>query len=235
MARGVTCGRCGAATPMPDNLLVPTFQCAYCHEQLSTAAHAGRDVVSAEEMRVHLAGLMTHPRAAGPAPRFEFTNTRTHPAACVHCGAALLVPLDMRAKTVECPGCRRVEAVTRYVSDAQRMMLDMQAQISANQALSRLRAEGVPCSRCGAKNPVTEEAAVQIVCRFCGAPILLSDHVDTSAVARSRMKLGVNQVRERIAEGERKQKRNAVIILVCVLAGVGIVLLLAFVFHLLPG
>jgi DNA-directed RNA polymerase subunit RPC12/RpoP len=220
---------------MPDDLLVPTFQCAYCHEQLSTAAYAGRDVVSAEEMRVHLAGLMTNPRAAGPAPRVAFTNTRTHPATCVHCHAALLVPLDMRAKTVECPGCRRVEPVTRYVSDAQRMMLDMQRQIAANQELARLRTDGVPCSRCGAKNPVTEEAAVQIICRFCGAPVLLSDHVDTSAVARSRMKLGLNQMRERMADDERKQRRNAVIIVVLVLSGISLAFLLTFVFHLLPG
>ena len=64
-------------------------------------------------MRVHLAGVMTGHRPAGPAPPFDFVYTRTHPASCVHCGAAVLVPLDMRTKSFECPGCRRVEAVTR--------------------------------------------------------------------------------------------------------------------------
>jgi DNA-directed RNA polymerase subunit RPC12/RpoP len=207
---------------------VPTFACAYCHEPLSTAAYAGRDVVSAEEMRAHFAGLLANPGAT-PAPQPVFVNTRTEPRPCVHCGAALQVPLDMRAKTVACPACGRTEPVARYLSDAQRLLLDAQQQIAGNQALARLRAEGVPCSRCGARTPVTEQAAVQVICQYCKAPILLSEHVDTSAVARSRLRLGVDQLRASIAEQERKQKRLGLIITAVVLTCVGLALVVVLV------
>jgi hypothetical protein len=123
-------------------------------------------------------------------------------------------------------------AVTRYLSDMQRVALDAQRQIAGNQALARLRAEGVPCGQCGARNPVTEDAAVQIICQYCRAPILLSDHVDTSAVARSRLRLGVDRLRASMAEDERKQKRINLIIAVVVVAGVSIALVLVFVFQI---
>lgn len=43
MARehGVTCSRCGASTPLPDDLRTPTFSCAFCHGELQAAAYAG--------------------------------------------------------------------------------------------------------------------------------------------------------------------------------------------------
>jgi hypothetical protein len=50
------------------------------------------------------------------------------------------------------------------LTDAQRMMLDAQRQMAGNQALAKLRAEGVPCGTCGALNPVADPAAVQVVC-----------------------------------------------------------------------
>jgi hypothetical protein len=228
VARGVTCSRCGASTPLPDDVRVPTFACAFCHETLSTAAYAGSDVVSAEQMRAHFAGLMDN-RGAPQAPQVQFTNTRTEPRPCVHCGVVLQVPLDMRAKTVACAACGRTEPVTRYFSDGQRMMLDAQRQISGNQALARLRAQGVPCGQCGARNPVTEEAAVQVICQYCRAPILLSDHVDTSAVARSRLRMGVDQLRAGIADRERQQKRLNVIITVAVFACIGLALVVFLV------
>jgi DNA-directed RNA polymerase subunit RPC12/RpoP len=228
MAQGVTCSRCGAGTPLPDDLRTPAFECAYCHAQLSTAAYAGKDVVSAEQMRAQ----MTNPRAAQPATPHAFINTRTQAAPCVHCGVVLQVPLDMRAKTVDCPACKRVEPVQRYFADGQRLMLDMQRQIAGNQALARLGTDGVPCSRCGGLNPVTEAAAVQVVCRYCGAPILLSDHVDTSAVARSRLKLGIQEMRGAMTEQQRKQKRLNLIITGVVFGGIALVLLVVFALHI---
>jgi hypothetical protein len=108
VSRGVACSRCGASAPLPDDLRVPTFTCAFCQQTLSTAAYAGKDVVSAEQMRAHFAGLMANPLAT-PAPSVQFTNTRTEPRPCVHCGVALQVPLDMRTKVVACSACGRTE------------------------------------------------------------------------------------------------------------------------------
>jgi hypothetical protein len=220
---------------MPDDLLVPTFQCAYCHEQLSTAAYAGqgRRVGGGDARAPRRRDDGPSPGRTGAALRFrQHEDTpgvvralrRGGPRAARHAYEVLRVP--------RLSACRGGDPL---LSDGQRMMLDMQAQVPGNQTLARLRAEGVPCSRCGAKNPVTDEAAVQIVCRFCGAPILLSDSVDTSAVARSRLKLGMNQMFQMVEDDERKQKRNTVIIIVCVITGISIVFLLTFVFHVLPS
>jgi hypothetical protein len=71
MGRGVACSKCGATTPLPDDLRTPTFSCAYCGDSLATAAYAGRSAVSADEMRGYLLEVVTHGRAPlpGEAPR----------------------------------------------------------------------------------------------------------------------------------------------------------------------
>ena len=62
--RGVTCSACGAATPLPDDLLVPTFACAFCHATLTTADYAGEAAVSADALVGHIERLAADPKAA---------------------------------------------------------------------------------------------------------------------------------------------------------------------------
>lgn len=218
MGQGVTCHHCGASTPLPDDLRVPSFACAYCRAQLTTASYAGAAAVSADALMGHL-GQVVRDRtpaheAVANAPRFQGGSTETRPAKCLHCAAAVMVPLDLTVREFTCPACGRAELVNRYLSDAERFTLDMQRQVAGNEALKRLRAEGVSCSRCGGKNPVPDDGAVQIPCQFCRATILLSDHVDASAVARARLKHGVYAMRDAMIQQQAATNRKTTIIIV---------------------
>lgn len=198
MSRGVTCSRCGASTPLPDDLTVPSFACAFCHAVLETAAYAGQAAVSADALLGYVgAALESGVGAPESAPRFEGGSTSPRAASCRHCAAPVEVPLDVSVRELSCAGCGRRQPVSDYVSDEERFALDMQRQVAGNEALVRLRAEGVPCGKCGAKSAVPDDGSVQLVCPYCGATILLSDHVDASAVARARLKHGVYAVRSR--------------------------------------
>jgi hypothetical protein len=96
---------------------------------------------------------------------------------------------------------------------------EIQRQIAGNQALAKLRAEGVPCHRCGARNPILDPTAVQVVCAHCRSVILLSDHVGEDALARARMKQGIVELRAGIAaETKRRDRRALVVALVIVVA-----------------
>src|ERR1700722_14425344 len=106
MGHGVACSKCGASTPLPDDLRLPTFQCAFCGEQLATAAYAGRSALSADEMREHLLKVVSGGSASGPVTHFEQHSTATRPGTCVHCGRPIKVPLDLQARTVDCPSCK---------------------------------------------------------------------------------------------------------------------------------
>jgi DNA-directed RNA polymerase subunit RPC12/RpoP len=232
MGHGVACGRCGASTPLPDDLRVPSFRCAYCGAELATSAYVGKDIASAEQVREHFRAIVADPRhvAQTPMPRFESTNAATRASTCRHCGAPVAVPLDLRAKTFECPACKKTDYVTAHVSDKERFALDMQRQMAGNQALAQLRAAGVPCQACGARNAIVDPAAVQVVCTSCGAAILVSDHVASDAVARSRLKQGLVEMRAGLAESQKRQARTNVIIVVVVVVAVAIILPLALYF-----
>ena len=195
--QAVTCHRCGAGTPLPEDLRTPAFQCRHCGQTLSTAAYAGQSAVAADQLRAHLLGVVADPRAAmqnaGGAPRFRMENAATQAGRCVHCGGPIAVPLNLHAKTVDCPGCRRTQPITTYISDKDRFMKDMVRQLEGNAALRQLRAAGVPCPKCGASNPVPD------------------------AVARARMKHGLQGFREALADRARRQARlNLVIVAVVV-------------------
>ena len=72
----------------------------------------------------------------------------------------------------------------------------MARQVAGNEAWRRLLADGVACGRCGGVNAVPDDGSVQLACSFCGAAVLLSDHVDAGAVARHRLKHGVFAMRD---------------------------------------
>jgi hypothetical protein len=127
----------------------------------------------------------------------------------------------LRIKTFECPTCRRTEFVNAYISDGERMALDVKRQMAGNAALKQLRADGVPCHRCGAKNPVHDPTAVQIVCAYCRAAILLSDHVAADAIARARLKEGLYGMMDDLQRGQKERDRR---VLIGVLVGVGVAL-----------
>jgi len=224
--RGVTCPACGASTPLPNDLRVPTFSCAFCGASLETSKLAGGAAVSADALLGHLATALANPANASAnantnAPRFEGGNQATREAKCHHCGGPLVVPLAVEVSRVTCGGCGRTEAISEYVSDRERLDLDMARQIAGNQALKALQAEGLECTKCGGMNPVPANGSVQVACRFCGTTMRLADHVDASAVARQRLKHGVFGMRDKILrEQEASQRRTSRIIVGVVLGGI---------------
>jgi hypothetical protein len=218
MVRGVSCTRCGASTPLPADLRVPSFRCSACSTELVTAAYVGKDIASAEQFTAYLRGLPGHPHGPQAAPpRFESTNTQVRAANCRHCAGAVAIPLALREKTFVCPTCQRTEPIAAYVSDKERFAFDMQRQMAGNQALKDLRTAGVPCHRCGANNPVLDPAAVHVVCTYCGAAILLSDHVASDAVARARLKQGLVDMRAGFEAAKKAQDRKVAILVACIL------------------
>jgi DNA-directed RNA polymerase subunit RPC12/RpoP len=235
MGRGVACGRCGASTPLPDDIRVPSFRCAYCGVELATSAYVGREIASAEAMRQHFQAIAKDPREAmqSPAPRLEGGNRETRESRCRRCGAPVQVPLDLHARAVACGACGHTDGIAVHVSDKERFFLDMQRQMEGNKALARLRAEGVPCHACGARNPVTDVAAVQVVCKSCGAAILLSEHVPADAVARSRLKLGVSELRAGIAAQQKRAAKVNVIVTLSVFGAFALAAVVAIVLGLL--
>lgn len=228
--RGVTCPRCGASTPLPHDLRAPSFACAYCHATLETAAFAGGAAVTADALLGHMRAAVAAPEGAlasiAQAPRFEDENTETRDARCRHCQAPVAVPMNLRVHTLTCGSCGRAQAVSDYVSDRERLEADMARQIAGNEALTRLRAEGVACPRCGGQNAVPEGASVQFPCRFCGAAVLLADHADAGAVARQRLRDNVFALRdEMVAAQQRKDRR----LLAAILAVVGCIAVAAVI------
>jgi hypothetical protein len=227
--RGVTCPRCGGSTPLPTDLRVPTFRCTFCGVELATATYAGRAAVSADALIGHVSAAVAQPAgaaAAASAPRFEGGDRSTRAASCRRCGGGVEVPLDLRVHELTCESCGQTQPVRDYISDKERFALDMARQVAGNQALLRLQAEGVPCGRCGGKNAVPDDGSVQVQCRFCSAPILLSDHVDDTAIARQRLKHGMYELRDELRRSqERRQRHTTRVILVLVgLIVVGVLL-----------
>ncbi|MBX7192393.1 MAG: hypothetical protein K1X94_10055 [Sandaracinaceae bacterium] len=245
-APGVTCPRCGASTPLPADLTVPTFSCAFCREVLDTATYAGKQVMSGQALAEHLHRVATDGAYAQQAmaamregstqgPRFEDENRATRAAQCTACGAAVAVPLDLRVHQFTCQACGRTHAVSQYVSDRERFELDMARQVADNERLKQVRAEGVACSKCGGKNEVSTQGSVQMQCRFCGATILLSDHVDAGAVARERLKLAVHGMRDEMVAKQKARDRlvliATVVVLVLVFGGAGLAALISRLMH----
>lgn len=217
MGQGVTCQSCGASTPLPDDLRVPTFACAYCRATLQTAAYAGQAAVSADALMGHINQVVQNKtpvrEAVENAPRFQGGSTESRPAKCLNCAAPVMVPLDLQVRQLTCTRCNQVQAINRYISDTERFNLDMQRQLAGNAELKRIQAEGVACGRCGGKNSVPDDGSVQITCTFCKNAILLSDHVDATALARSRLKHGIYAFRDQaIAQGQAQNKKVTYII-----------------------
>ncbi len=228
--RGVTCKACGGSTPLPADLTVSSFECQFCRAPLDTRAHAGAQAVTADHLASHLRGLaaradeaVREPYDPRAAPVFEDHNTATRAATCTACGAGVAVPLDLRVHQFSCAACGRQHRVADYVSDQERLELDMARQVAGNEALRRLQAEGVACTKCGGKNEVPSDGSVQLACRFCGASILLSDHADAGAVARARLKDAVFEVREELMFKEMERQRTRKIALIAfVLISLGV-------------
>ncbi len=214
MSRGVECQKCGASTPLPDDLRVPTFHCSFCHAELQTVSYVGETAQKADEMRAFFQQVVHDPGNLGVAPRLPTANRdATRASKCRKCGGAIEVSLDMRVHQVTCPSCGQLDAVNAHVSDAERMQLDMAKQIAGNQALRDLRAKGLACGKCGGQNAVPDDGSVQVVCRHCGQPILLADHVDADALARSRLRHAALELRHGLQDGKKRENRIVAIVL----------------------
>lgn len=222
MPTGVTCPQCGASTPLPGDLRVPTFTCAFCHTELRTRDFSGEGLRSADALLGHLEAAMAGATPSTPAPSFASAPAGTRASRCTRCSAAVDVPMDLRVHRLVCPACGLDQPVATHISDADRLAADMGQQQAANEAYARARAEGVACGRCGGKNEVPDDGSMQVVCRFCQAAILVGEHVDEDAVARRRLYKGVMALKDTaIAEQKARDRR----ILLAVGAGVALVIL----------
>lgn len=235
--RGVTCHHCGASTPLPEDLRAPTFHCAFCAAEIVTASVAGREAVSADALIGHIEQVMAKPPAdlvasVHAAPKFEGGNAGTRASQCQRCGASVEVPLDLTVHHFACGACGANQPVNAYISDRERFELDMARQVAGNEALKRLKAEGVACGKCAGRNPVPDDGRVQIVCQFCRATILLGEHADPSAVARNRLKHAVYGIRD---EAIRAQERQQRVVRNVVLAIVGVAIVGALVAFMVFG
>jgi hypothetical protein len=217
---GVTCSHCGASTPLPADLRIATFQCTYCHGELSTAKYAGVGAVRVDEMGAYLDAVLDAGTVEGHvAPKLVHGTAgfREHP--CAGCKAPLQVPLDVTINKVTCGACGRVDPVNRYVDDVERLNIDMARQQAGNDELKRLIAEGVKCRKCNAHNAVGEPIEVQQTCTSCGGVILLSDFVPADAVDRARLKAAVFGIRDRaMAKQASSGRRQAIMIIGLILA-----------------
>lgn len=233
MDQSVTCTGCGASTPLPSDLRVPTFACSFCKRELATGSFAGKEAVSVDALVAHVRAQVEAPGSVqGPAPRFDGQSKETRASACLRCKALVGVPLDLTVHTLRCAGCGYEQPVAAHISDKERFEMDMQRQLAGNAALKALRAEGVACAKCGGKNDVPDDGSVQVPCRFCGAVILLAGHVDETAVARARLKQGVYGMRDELMRKHEAQQRRERIVtavgLALVFGIVGVAMLVSF-------
>lgn len=217
---------------MPEDLRIPSFSCGFCKATLQTAAYAGAGAVSADALVAHMRQQIASPpadlrEAIASAPKFRGESKDFNPSQCVSCKAPVQVPLDLTAKQLRCGSCGHEQWITQHISDGERFQLDMQRQVAGNEALKAIERDGVPCTKCGGRNEVPKDGSVQIACRFCGATVLLADHVDASAVARSRLKHNVFAMRDELMQQQKERDRKVTIIIVAlvalVIAGVGVV------------
>ncbi len=215
---GVKCSQCGASTPLPRDLRIPTFECQYCHAQLVTANYAGEGAVRVDEMGAYLGAALDAGTTDGlVAPKLVHGTAGFRPLPCFACKAEVQVPLAITINTVACPSCGREAGVSRYISDAERLEIDMARQIAGNEELKRLQVEGLRCRRCNAHNTVAEPIEVQQLCTSCGGVILLSDHVPPDAVDRARLKASVYGIRDRALAINAEHGRKAGIVIAVVL------------------
>lgn len=228
MSASVACARCGASTPLPDDLLQSTFPCRACGEVLQTAALAGGAAVSADQVvgfANEVAGQPFDPERLRDAPRFHEENPDHLDRPCLRCGANLAVPLALTEKEVRCGACERTFPITAYLSDAERLERDMERQVRGNDALKRLVAEGLACSQCGGHNPVPDDHQVQLTCAFCGATLRLADYVDEGALARRRLARGVFALHDELAARQEQAERRGRWIGVAVVASLALLAL----------
>jgi len=225
-SRGVSCPACGASTPLPADLRTPTFVCLFCKASLETARFAGAAAVSADALAGYIRGAASGERpveqVVREAPRFEGESTATRASHCTRCKAPVLVPMALTVRSLTCAACGAAQPVSAHVSDQERLAADMARQMEGNAALKRARQEGLSCKGCGGHNPVPPEASLQFPCRFCGVVVLLTDHVDASAVARHRLAGDVFAFRDELvreAAARDRKLRNVI------LAVVGVVVL----------
>ncbi len=201
---------------------MPTFACQFCAAELSTEKYAGTGAVRADEMRAYLHGLLEQPGAIPEAPKLVHGDGGTREAQCAHCGATLVVPLTITVSTVRCDACGKSEPVNRYVSDGERLKLDMARQIAGNQALAELVRTGMHCPKCGAHNVIAQPVPVQVACSTCRHAILLSDFVPADAIDRARLKHSVLGLKEGITARQTQRARTERYVVLAVFLVVGI-------------
>lgn len=219
---GVKCSTCGASTPLPSDLRVPTFECQYCHARLETAKYAGEGAVRVDEMGAFMNAALDAGTTDGlVAPKLVHGTAGFQKHPCFACKTELDVPLNVTISMVTCPACGREAHVNRYISDADRLMIDQARQIAGNEELKKLQATGMNCRKCNAHNSVAEPIEVQQLCASCGAVILLSDYVPPDAIDRARLKAQVFGIRDRAMAMQAKSGRTTALVILSIILVIG--------------
>lgn len=208
---------------------MPTFECQYCHAVLETVAYAGLGAVRAEAMKDVLAAAARGQAPAEQPQQLVHGTAGVRDLPCVHCKATLAVPLDVTVSRVTCAACGKTEPVNRYITDAERLAIDMQRQIAGNQAMEELVRSGVRCDRCGAPNRVPRPIPVQVICTACQHPILLAGHVAADAVDRARLKESVLALRESMKGKQAGAARLNLYITIGVFAAIAVLAIIGAV------
>jgi hypothetical protein len=175
---------------------------------------------------VMVGGAGTCTRCGATTPLPGDLTTPTFP--CAYCGAVLSTAAVAGASVVSAdrfvghlqgaianPSAYRPGEAPRFdngnlprqpgVSSQDQFVQEMARQLAGNQALARLRAEGVTCPQCGGHNAVPDDGSVQVICVHCKSAIVLSSLVPADAIARSRLKRAMHGMRGQAAAAGKKR------------------------------
>jgi len=219
--RAIRCPRCGASTPLPEDLRAATFLCAFCHHELTTAEFAGDAAVSADALVAHMehaiANPMTAAESARSAPKFLGNSAEVRPSNCIDCKAPIDIPMDLTINNVTCAACGRVQATNKHIPQQERFEYDMARQVAGNRALDAFYADGVACTNCGGHLVFPDDGSVQFACPHCKTVLVASQWVDASAVGRRRLKHAVFEMRDELMERQKENDRSTTTIILVVI------------------
>jgi len=187
MGKPITCHRCGASTPLPDDLRVARFACRYCGTQLETERYAGPEAVAVDRLGAHMDAVYAGESPGGPFPIVDLGVEDFRDMACKRCGQPVRVPLSVDRYELRCESCGTSQYIHDYVSSEERWEIEEARNAEGRARLQALRTHGVECPSCGGRNELADDVGVvDFPCTFCGSAILLTDHLPAAFIARIR-------------------------------------------------
>ncbi len=131
-------------------------------------------------------------------------------ALCKLCAKdAIELPTDLATLEVTCRCCQRLQRVSDYVSDSDRLRGVGASIMAAKAERDQKLADGVACSACGGTTALPANPSVRsFSCAYCGTNLLVADYVDARVLAGSELKAGMDAI---YAEHKRKHRLQNII------------------------